>query len=636
MFSYPVQRQRLPEMASRISRSVGLGFLSRNSVPVMIMPGVQNPHCSPCSWRNPSCTGVSSVPLQIPSMVVTSCPSVRTASTVHGTRSAVGRVTPPVGSRQPEMIPDKVNQEQPRLDICLPQLAVDIYLHPHRIPFLSRPLDSRLQGPTDQNLHQVLLKGHRTAGVLDRVALLGRLFPGPLVQLRVRTLSSEQLLGFASPERRASDATHPDSYVFYLSAVHVQRHAYRRRGVVAGPALDLDVGARVGHPGDTVLSDYLTRFEDRLVEASVKFVYSDSPLLVGATHHDLAAYSRERRRQVLPWVSVSQRATHRAHVSDQRVSDQGLRLAQQRVTLLYEFRLEDVPVPGQRPYLQHPVLVPDVAELVVQIVDVYEHLRHGKPEPHHRDQAVPPGQELRLRSVPLQEAYGLVHGARYLVLKPRRYLQHRLLSHGAYTRLFLPVPTTQDPENKRQYYNKRHIFPQLTSSVRKGRDSAYRERLRAAVFLSSGEEAVSCSGAWIGPDRSESRPPECPVREAIISPAIATAVSSGVRAPMSSPIGLAMRESFSAVTPSSFKRAVRLWWVRLLPIAPMYPAGVSRAAFKTGTSNLGSWVRTQMTVRLSTSAVFKNSSGQATTISSAEGNRSRVANTALASQTVTR
>src|SRR5918995_790906 len=228
----------------------------------------------------------------------------RLAVEVHGTRSAVGRVTPPVGARQPEVIPDKVDQEQPRLDVRLPQLAVDVYLDPHRIPFLSRPLDGRLQRPTDQNLHQVLLKGHGAAGVLDRVALLGGSFPGPLVQLRVRTLSSEQLLGFASPERRASDAAHPDSYVFYLSAAHVQRHAYRRRGVVAGPALDLDVGARVGHPRDTGLGDDLARFEDRLVEAGVQFVYGNSPLAVGAAHHDLAAYSHERRRQVLPRVSV--------------------------------------------------------------------------------------------------------------------------------------------------------------------------------------------------------------------------------------------------------------------------------------------------------------------------------------------
>src|SRR6185503_14637098 len=41
---YPVQRQRLPEMACRISGSLGLGFLARKALAHRIMPGVQKPH----------------------------------------------------------------------------------------------------------------------------------------------------------------------------------------------------------------------------------------------------------------------------------------------------------------------------------------------------------------------------------------------------------------------------------------------------------------------------------------------------------------------------------------------------------------------------------------------------------------
>ena len=48
------------------------------------MPGVQNPHCRPCSCRNAACTGCSSPsgPAS-PSSVVTSAPSACAASTVH-------------------------------------------------------------------------------------------------------------------------------------------------------------------------------------------------------------------------------------------------------------------------------------------------------------------------------------------------------------------------------------------------------------------------------------------------------------------------------------------------------------------------------------------------------------------------
>src|SRR6202042_614450 len=47
-------------------------------------PGVQNPHCSPCSARNAACTGcISPEPAASPSTVVTSHPSAWAASTVQ-------------------------------------------------------------------------------------------------------------------------------------------------------------------------------------------------------------------------------------------------------------------------------------------------------------------------------------------------------------------------------------------------------------------------------------------------------------------------------------------------------------------------------------------------------------------------
>src|SRR5262245_58497086 len=45
MFSYPVHRQTWPEMASRTSAAVGSGWLSSSHRAVIIIPGVQKPHC---------------------------------------------------------------------------------------------------------------------------------------------------------------------------------------------------------------------------------------------------------------------------------------------------------------------------------------------------------------------------------------------------------------------------------------------------------------------------------------------------------------------------------------------------------------------------------------------------------------
>jgi hypothetical protein len=83
MFSYPVHRQTCPDIASRISSAVGSGLWSSSQRAVIIMPGVQNPHCSPWQAAKPSCTGSSVWPAASPSTVVTRRPSAMTASTVH-------------------------------------------------------------------------------------------------------------------------------------------------------------------------------------------------------------------------------------------------------------------------------------------------------------------------------------------------------------------------------------------------------------------------------------------------------------------------------------------------------------------------------------------------------------------------
>ena len=113
------------------------------------------------------------------------------------------------------------------------------------------------------------------------------------------------------------------------------------------------------------------------------------------------------------------------------------------------------------------------------------------------------------------------------------------------------------------------------------------------------------------------------------------AVSSGVLAPRSSPIGERSLASSCSVSPASRSRVSRSSCVRLLPIAPMYPAGVRSATSSSGTSNFGSCVSTQIAVRASTSVPARKRCGQSTTTSSASGNRDAVANTFLASHTVT-
>src|SRR4051794_7833023 len=95
-------------MASRISVSSGSGLRSSSARAVSIIPGVQNPHCRPCSSMKPCCTG-SRVPFcAIPSTVRTSCPSAMAASTVHdftGCPSIRTTQVPQLLVSQPQWVP---------------------------------------------------------------------------------------------------------------------------------------------------------------------------------------------------------------------------------------------------------------------------------------------------------------------------------------------------------------------------------------------------------------------------------------------------------------------------------------------------------------------------------------------------
>ena len=99
--------------------------------------------------------------------------------------------------------------------------------------------------------------------------------------------------------------------------------------------------------------------------------------------------------------------------------------------------------------------------------------------------------------------------------------------------------------------------------------------------------------AWIGPSPSRRTGRGCPVRRAMISAQIEIAVSSGVRAPMSSPIGdISRSRSARRSTPASAQPLHAL----VVGRAAAHHADVADARWPArpappGTSNFGSWVR---------------------------------------------
>jgi hypothetical protein len=108
MFSYPVHRQTWPDIASRTSSGVGSGLWSSSHRAVIIMPGVQKPHCSPWQTANASWTGSSALPIARPSTVMIRRPSAMTASTVQdltGVSSSHTTQAPQLDVSQPQCEP---------------------------------------------------------------------------------------------------------------------------------------------------------------------------------------------------------------------------------------------------------------------------------------------------------------------------------------------------------------------------------------------------------------------------------------------------------------------------------------------------------------------------------------------------
>ena len=106
----------------------GAGSRSSSARAVSIIPGVQKPHCRPCSSMKPCCTG-SSVPFcAMPSTVrdlvagghggERGARLHRFAVDQHHAGAAVAGVAPPVGAGQAERLAQEVHEQQPRFDVA--------------------------------------------------------------------------------------------------------------------------------------------------------------------------------------------------------------------------------------------------------------------------------------------------------------------------------------------------------------------------------------------------------------------------------------------------------------------------------------------------------------------------------------
>src|SRR4051812_1501323 len=215
MFLYPVQRQIAPEIAVRISWSLGSGFSSSRACAVISIPGVQKPHCR--AWRSwkPCCTGSRRPPCSSDSTVRISCPSHIAARIVHdftGWPSIRTTQAPQFDVSQPQCVPVRSSVSRMKCtssmrgsmscDTCSPLTVIETLMSGLLVV---RARHRPAQRAACEHACEVALVVDRAAAVGAGGAVLRR----DLVHLRehllARRLAPQELLGAREMHGRETD-----------------------------------------------------------------------------------------------------------------------------------------------------------------------------------------------------------------------------------------------------------------------------------------------------------------------------------------------------------------------------------------------------------------------------------------------
>src|SRR5581483_7871775 len=246
---YPVQRQRLPERPSTISSRVGLGFSAKNAWTEITKPGVQNPHCSPCSSRNACWTGLNPPSRgAMPSIVVIAAPSACTANIRHDRTATPSTITvhaPHTPCSHPRCVPVSAQSSRRKSASVLRASTYPRCRSPFTV-IVTRCSPTRcLQCCRQRALHDV--RADRSAVPRRRVDVLGRfeISDGELTDLLQRICpgpgcrAHERRPRCRRAHRRAPHAEQRDRRAPDLVAVELDAARHTDEGEVACTARDL-------------------------------------------------------------------------------------------------------------------------------------------------------------------------------------------------------------------------------------------------------------------------------------------------------------------------------------------------------------------------------------------------------------
>src|SRR6478752_1582209 len=278
--------------------SLGSGSRSSRARVVISIPGVQKPHCSPWQRMKPSCTGSSTPSVSRSSTVRTSRPPAIAARTVHvltGSPSIQATHTPQLLVSQPQCVPvspsssrrkwtSSIRPSISRVTVSPLTLIVTCMSAVPSVAALRAGLvagdagpdafDGRAQRAAGELVGEVPLEVGAAPVVAGGRAALGSEGPRPRVQLVGGSLAPQHLGDRGHAGRVRTDSREPDPGVGDDVAVHPDRSPGGRHRPVAGPPLDLGVGAgAVGPDRDPDLGQHLVVLDGRLVRPPVELLH---------------------------------------------------------------------------------------------------------------------------------------------------------------------------------------------------------------------------------------------------------------------------------------------------------------------------------------------------------------------------
>ena len=196
-----------------------------------------------------------------------------------------------------------------------------------------------------------------------------------------------------------------------LALVHLDLHTDTRHGEVAGALLELDVGTaiRLRRNRRRDLGHHLVRAELRRVCINDELAERRHPNAVRAGDRDGRVERQKRSWPVARRVGMCQAAGDGAAVANLHVSGQVRGIPHDRQLLADERRRRDVRMPAERAHHQTFAHALEASQRL-DAVHVHQVSGAGEAQLHHRQQALPSRQDLRVVAVLSQQLQRLVHG----------------------------------------------------------------------------------------------------------------------------------------------------------------------------------------------------------------------------------